>query len=628
LFSVNFGLNKMELPVVWLVLGTPILIAPGLSFYFDVVPKAVVLLTGVSLLLLIGATTLIPVRRFATSRLGLPLTLALLVLIMSTIASMWLASDRAAAWNGSNWRKFGALEQIAILVAALLICAACAESEGIRKTVLRSVCVAGAISGTYCIFQYCHLDPILPTSAYQAGEGVFRIVRPPGTLGHSDYLGAWLPWSLFISVYLVTKSRNRTGKFLAILTVLIIATSLVLTGSRGALLGLFTGILCYCLLKRIRIRDASVALAAAAMILALFIVSPAGAQLRARAHWIGDDPLGGARPLLWRDSLTMALDHPLRGYGPDLFATEFPRYQSLELVRAFPNFYHESPHNVLLDMLTGSGLIGLFAFLLVFGVAVWSGIARRSQDADLSVALTSALAAVFVAQQFAVFTIATALYFYLGAGLLVGLTQRSADTALASKAVRISYAACSLIVGMMFMYTGVRIYLADRYLAVAKSDLDSDNVPGVVQPLRAAALLRNTGVTADLYFSRRWAVAATAARNPLERAQYAQFARNFAVDSTHSTNQRQNAWYNMALIAASANDVATTERSLRSAIEAAPKWYKPHWSLARVLFATGRIQEARAEASLALTFDAGKDAEVTSTMNELIRSDTVAKKVY
>jgi hypothetical protein len=84
----------------------------------------------------------------------------------------------------------------------------------------------------------------------------------------------------------------------------------------------------------------------------------------------------------------------------------------------------------------------------------------------------------------------------------------------------------------------------------------------------------------------------------------------------------------MALIAASTNDVVTTERSLRSAIDAAPKWYKPHWSLARVLFATGRIQEARVEASLALTFDAGKDAEVTSTMNEIIRSDTIAKKVY
>ena len=613
--------------MVWLVLGTPILIAPGLSFYFDVVPKAVVLLTGVSLLLLIGATTLIPVLRFTTSRLGLALTLAFHVLIVSTIASTWLASDRAAAWNGSNWRKFGALEQIATLIAALLICAACAESEGIRKTVLRCVCVAGVISGTYCIFQYCHLDPILPTSAYQAGEGVFRIVRPPGTLGHSDYLGAWLPWSLFISVYLMTKSRNRTGKSLSSLAVLIVATSLVLTGSRGALLGLFAGILCYCLLKRIRIRDASLVLAAAAMILVLFTMSPAGAQLRARAHWIGDDPLGGARPLLWRDSLSMAWNRPWQGYGPDLFATEFPRYQSLELVRAFPNFYHESPHNVLLDMLTGSGLIGLFAFILVFGVAVRAGSARHSQDADLSVALTSAIVAVFVAQQFAVFTIATALYFYLGAGLLVGLTQRGGDVAPAGDARRL-YAACSLIMGMMFMYAGVRIYLADRYLAIAKSDLASDNVSGVVQPLRAAALLRNTGVTADLYFSRRWAVAATVARDPLARAQYAQFARNFAVDSTRSTNQRQNAWYNMALIAASTNDVATTERSLRFAIEAAPKWYKPHWSLARVLFATGRIQEARAEASLALTLDAGKDAEVTSTMNEIIRSDTIAKKVY
>ena len=35
--------------------------------------------------------------------------------------------------------------------------------------------------------------------------------------------------------------------------------------------------------------------------------------------------------------------------------------------------------------------------------------------------------------------------------------------------------------------------------------------------------------------------------------------------------------------------------SLRSAIECAPNWFKPHWLLAEVLRAGGRMEEARAD---------------------------------
>jgi len=99
-------------------------------------------------------------------------------------------------------------------------------------------------------------------------------------------------------------------------------------------------------------------LIASAACLGLLYVSPAGAKLRARMHWSLDDLRGGARLILWRDSLRMAMGRPLLGYGPETFTAQFPPFESVELSRAYPDFYQESPHNMFIDALTSHGLPG------------------------------------------------------------------------------------------------------------------------------------------------------------------------------------------------------------------------------------------------------------------------------
>ena len=78
--------------------------------------------------------------------------------------------------------------------------------------------------------------------------------------------------------------------------------------------------------------------------------------------------------------------------------------------------------------------------------------------------------------------------------------------------------------------------------------------------------------------------------------------------------ERQNAFYHLATLFAIQNDAAGTERSLRSAISAAPNWFKPHWTLAKLLQMTGRHGEAESEAEAAVELDGGKDREVLETL--------------
>ena len=66
-----------------------------------------------------------------------------------------------------------------------------------------------------------------------------------------------------------------------------------------------------------------------------------------------------------------------------------------------------------------------------------------------------------------------------------------------------------------------------------------------------------------------------------------QQALDAGVRAVRSAEDRQNAWYNLAMLLAEQNDAAGAERALRNAIAWAPHWFKPHWALARLLALSG-----------------------------------------
>ena len=57
--------------------------------------------------------------------------------------------------------------------------------------------------------------------------------------------------------------------------------------------------------------------------------------------------------------------------------------------------------------------------------------------------------------------------------------------------------------------------------------------------------------------------------------------------------------------------------ALRRATQAAPNWFKPHWTLAELLSRQGDPAAARSEAARAVTLDGNRNAEVSSTLLRL-----------
>ncbi len=613
--------------VLWLVVFlVPLSIAPHVLFYFDVTPKVILLLLGVAVLLPWFCGRGAPgFRRLLEQRPGRWFCWLLAAQGISLALSTVLSADPAHSLIGGNWRRFGAVPQAGILLFALVVAAHIAANPESWRGLLAATSAAGTLAALYGILQYFGWDPWIERSAYHVGEGIWTIVRPPGTLGHADYFATYLLYAAFSGAALALSPSGKFGRALGIGSTSLAAAAIVLSGTRAAILGLLVGGVLMALWLRLRsttpvsLRSKAATVGALAVVFAgavVFYGSSYGQLLRSRIHWERDDPWGGARLLLWRDSLGMARRYWAAGAGPEMFATEFPRFESVRLAQVVPDAYYESPHNISIDALTAQGVPGLAILLALCALAFYA--ASRIRNAPVVPALAAGFAAGLVSSQFTSFIVTTALFFYLFLAVPVGLSvsQKDAHAPRRRPNRSLKLGAVAILAALPFAFVAIRLFGADYNVALAQRQLQRGNLRAAAASYSRARGWELPGMSADLWYSRSMAAAAKSSPPALAIAAWMQ-AMEAAIRAVQTVEDRSNAWYNAAEFYAAQNDWPHTEESLRSAIGAAPNWFKPHWILAQVCFAQGRLEEAGAEAKLAAQLDAGKDASVVRTWDQI-----------
>jgi len=585
-----------------------LIVTPGLLFYFDVTPKLVALL-GLTAAVLAASAFHKPIRMCGFPWFRPVVLFGLGSLAVSTVFS----ANLALSLYGTAWRRFGALSQAAILAAAFCIATHTAGRADRVTLILRGISAGAWLAAMYGIAQYCGWDPLLPASAYHVGEGTWTIVRPPGTLGYSSYFAVWLTMASFAGLAGLESDTNVTWRWIEGTSAVLSVCAILLSGTRGAYLGLLVGGGLWLLWKGFRpTRRLLAGLAVAALLGLAFYSSPAGWQLRSRARWFVEDPWGGARLYLWRDSARMAIDRLAAGYGPEVFTAAFPHYESRRLAAAYPDFAHESPHNIFLDALVAQGLPGLASLCGICVIGFAAAWRLRAKGSALAAGMAAALAAGIVSQQFVVFTIPTALTLYVIIAVTAGLAS---DTPVPPR--RKLSRGLALGTAAALIYFGVRFAAADRALALAQRDIDSGDAAVAATHYLEYAHWRLPGTAADLWYSRALLDLAHRTKSPVTAVRATDEAGWAALRATGTAEYPANAWYNLATFYASQNDAARAEMSLRAAIFAANQWFKPHWMLAQLLLLESRLDEAQREAALAAALDGGKFPEVTRTWREI-----------
>ena len=579
----------------------PLVITPGLLFYYDVTPKIVILLLGVA-----AALPWFSPARLLALRDGRWLAMLLGAQAVSLILSTAFSSQMGLSVSGTDWRRFGLITQVAVFLFTAIAAADLNRGPLRLRTYLRAAAIAALPISLYGIAQYFGWDPWIPKQAYHIGEGIWTIVRPPGTLGYVTYFAGYLVSAVFLGLALYRTEAAGFWKIAGAAAAALGSGAIVLSGTRAAVVALVVGAIWMWFWFGRRIRMRAVAIACGGLIaITLFYFSPAGGMLRSRAHWAREDVWGGARFLLWCDSLTLAERHPLLGAGPETFSSEFPKVQSKALARTYPDFYYESAHNIFLDALTSQGVIGLVALGAFIGLGFHAAWAARKSNTALAGILGAGLMAGLVVNQFAVFTAPTALYFYLLIAMLLSAGGHGVETCLdgARTSARATVAGFVSIAAVLGVFA-IRLLVADSWLAKTRADFEAGQPRDAARSYQRA---RDWGIAADIWYSRQAMATAT------DLAGWQQ-ALESGVRATRTADDRHNAWYQLASLYARQNKLADTERCLRQAIAAAPNWFKPHWILAQVLLAGHRREEARTEAALAADLDAGKNAEVVQTL--------------
>jgi hypothetical protein len=245
----------------------------------------------------------------------------------------------------------------------------------------------------------------------------------------------------------------------------------------------------------------------------------------------------------------------------------------------------------------------------LLGAIAWTGlrVAWRAPHPGFAAALAAGL----VSQQFTVFTIPTAALTFVAAALATEPVRDGAP--------RRWRALAMAPLTLALLYCAGRYTLADAALARTQRELKEGHVAAAASAYADYSRLRFSGASADLWRSRVLFDLAGRTADPTAKIDLVAQAGAAALAATVTAEDPFDAWYNVAQMAAARNDAIGTERALRAAIAAHPRWFKPHWTLAQVLAISGRVDEARSEAALAVQLNAGKHPEVERTMAEILR---------
>jgi len=203
--------------------------------------------------------------------------------------------------------------------------------------------------------------------------------------GNPTYLAVYLIFNIFIALWLL-KEKNFRSYWLWF-GIVLETVMIFITQTRGEILGLaaaFFIVLAYFALKykgegRAAIRRASAAILVFLVLLTGIFLATRNASLWRQipgfnrlAHLSLNEFYNSDRYLVWQTAWKAFKDKPILGYGPENFIVPFSIHYNPEALKFGKGSIFDRPHNIFLEYLSTSGILGLLAYLGLIGAAFYS----------------------------------------------------------------------------------------------------------------------------------------------------------------------------------------------------------------------------------------------------------------
>lgn len=250
----------------------------------------------------------------------------------------------------------------------------------------------------------------------------FSYLNSGSTFGNSSFLGTYLIFAIFFSLFLFFQSESKKGRWFGLGSFGLFVLTLSMTDARAATLAVFGGAIIFVSLSlmfnkrtRVQYRVGLVLLGFLVFVSALFVILVF--LPNSFLHHFIILNFGGSRFVLWKIARQAWLARPLFGWGLENFQYAFLSFfdTCFGTPACGTNTFFDRAHNNILDVLVTTGFAGLLAYLSLLGFAllsIWSSVKKQLLSSHMAALLVATICAYFV-QALTVFDTITSNLFFL-----------------------------------------------------------------------------------------------------------------------------------------------------------------------------------------------------------------------
>ncbi len=375
---------------VYLLLATPLVANPGVWPGF-VLPGALYARTVTLFTVALWVALALGDRRYRPPRAPIPAAAGLFVLINLLAAATGLSPERSL-W--STQLRMGGVVGLAHWTALVVVLAS------VFRTYAQWRWLFGANLGVSLLVVVIGLGQGLGLEQVGAIYRLGSADRLMATVGNPGYLAAYLLVSLLLALALLAASRPRLeqqGRAFTAWQAFLLGTvafsgwALIQTATRGAVVGAIAGLAAWALAyalwgDRPRLRlVAAGSLGVAVLVGGLWFAvrdTPAVHALASRVYLVErlrraslEDPTAVTRVEMVRAGLAAFRERPVLGWGPENAEPVFEKYVSARFFAVSPE-WGDRLHNRVVEELVDRGILGLLAYLGLWGLLLRAVIAR------------------------------------------------------------------------------------------------------------------------------------------------------------------------------------------------------------------------------------------------------------
>lgn len=344
------------------------------------------------------------------------LTLAVIGFFLILMVSGIFSADPRRAFWGTQERSAGIFFLLHYLVLFLIASSVFRDKPSWRKLLTFSLFISILVVGSTWW-------DIAMEKIWKPAAGT----RTGGTLSNPIFYAAYLLFHIPLSLWLIFENRKKFFKVLFLLIFAILSISLFYTLTRGALLA-YLGMFFLALILLIFFRRKYQKLALGTILsVVLFLVL---------IFTFKTNPLVAKNPILgrlasispkevtaltrleaWKIAWLGFKEKPVLGWGPENYYVIFNKFYNPELLRfSYYETWSDRPHNIVFEILSTSGIIGLLVYLFIYLLVLWKSVRQIKQGRlglKIALPLLMIFAGYFMQNLFGIDTVSTYLMFFI-----------------------------------------------------------------------------------------------------------------------------------------------------------------------------------------------------------------------